>query len=178
MRKDKKSNLITRLLAQREMSVFLIIVAAVIIVQIIQPKFLNPNNLRSIALSVSIDGLFSIGLCLALILGGIELSVGGVAAMTCVLTGYLTLSGVNIWLACIISFVAGLFIGLFNGFMVSKVGLPPFIVTLGMMNLSRGVAYILTEGSPLSLSGYLPDSFRFWQQEALEECQCCFLFSL
>lgn len=143
------------------MSVFLIIVAAVIIVQIIQPKFLNPNNLRSIALSVSIDGLFSIGLCLALILGGIELSVGGVAAMTCVLTGYLTLSGVNIWLACIISFVAGLFIGLFNGFMVSKVGLPPFIVTLGMMNLSRGVAYILTEGSPLSLSGYLPDSFRF-----------------
>ncbi len=68
MRKDKKSNLITRLLAQREMSVFLIIVAAVIIVQIIQPKFLNPNNLRSIALSVSIDGLFSIGLCLALIL--------------------------------------------------------------------------------------------------------------
>ena len=161
MRKDKKSNLITRLLAQREMSVFLIIVAAVIIVQIIQPKFLNPNNLRSIALSVSIDGLFSIGLCLALILGGIELSVGGVAAMTCVLTGYLTLSGVNIWLACIISFVAGLFIGLFNGFMVSKVGLPPFIVTLGMMNLSRGVAHILTEGSPLSLSGYLPDSFRF-----------------
>ncbi len=161
MRKDKKSNLITRLLAQREMSVFLIIVAAVIIVQIIQPKFLNPNNLRSIALSVSIDGLFSIGLCLALILGGIELSVGGVAAMTCVLTGYLTLSGVNIWLACIISFVAGLFIGLFNGFMVSKVGLPPFIVTLGMMNLSRGVAYILTEGAPLSLSGYLPDSFRF-----------------
>lgn len=161
MRKDKKSNLITRLLAQREMSVFLIIVAAVIIVQIIQPKFLNPNNLRSIALSVSIDGLFSIGLCLALILGGIELSVGGVAAMTCVLTGYLTLSGVNIWLACIISFIAGLFIGLFNGFMVSKVGLPPFIVTLGMMNLSRGVAYILTEGSPLSLSGYLPDSFRF-----------------
>ena len=46
-------------------------------------------------------------------------------------------------------------------FMVSKVGLPPFIVTLAMMNLSRGVAYILTEGSPLSLSGYLPDSFRF-----------------
>jgi ribose transport system permease protein len=45
--------------------------------------------------------------------------------------------------------------------MISKVGLPPFIVTLGMMNLSRGVAYILTAGSPLSLSGYLPDGFRF-----------------
>jgi len=52
-------------------------------------------------------------------------------------------------------------VGLFNGFMISKVGLPPFIVTLSMMNLSRGVAYILTKGSPLSLSGHLPDAFRF-----------------
>ena len=81
--------------------------------------------------------------------------------MTCVLAGYLTLAGVNIWVACLITIAAGIGIGLFNGLMISKVGLPPFIVTLGMMNLSRGIAYILTEGSPLSLSGYLPDSFRF-----------------
>jgi ribose transport system permease protein len=150
-----------KLLAQREASVFLIIVAAVIIVRIFEPKFLNPANLRSIAISISTDGLLAIGLCLALILGGIELSVGGVAAMTCVLAGYLCIAGLNIWLACLVSIFAGVFVGLFNGFMVSKIGLPPFIVTLGMMNLSRGVAYIITKGSPLSLSGYLPDSFRF-----------------
>lgn len=158
---EKKKSLIARFFAQREASVFVIILVAVLIVQIIQPQFLNVSNLKSIALSVSTDGLFSIGLCFALILGGIELSVGGVAAMTCVLTGYLTLSGVNVWVACLISVIAGIAIGLFNGLMISKVGLPPFIVTLGMMNLSRGVAYILTEGSPLSLSGYLPDQFRF-----------------
>lgn len=164
MKREKKDqkNLFAKFLAQRETSVLLIIIVAVTMVQIIQPKFLNPSNLKSIALSVSTDGLLSIGLCLALILGGIELSVGGVAAMTCVITGYLCLSGVNIWVACLAALAAGVAVGLFNGFMISKVGLPPFIVTLGMMNLSRGIAYILTKGSPLSLSGYLPDSFRYF----------------
>lgn len=153
--------LLKRLLRQREMSVFLIILLVVAIVAIINPKFIQPSNMKSIALSVATDGLLSIGLTLALILGGIELSVGGVAAMTCVIAGQMALMGVNIWVACLAALAAGAVCGLFNGFMVSKVGLPPFIVTLSMMNLSRGVAYIITTGSPLSVSGYLPDSFRF-----------------
>lgn len=157
----KAKKALSRFLAQRETSVFLIIVISVIVVQMMQPKFLNVSNLKSIAISVSTDGLLAIGLCLALILGGIELSVGGVAAMASVLTGYLTLAGMNIWLAAIVALGSGVLVGVFNGLMISKVGLPPFIVTLGMMNLSRGIAYILTKGSPLSLSGYLPDSFRF-----------------
>lgn len=156
----KKENPFKKLFAKREMGVLVILIAVVVLVQLFQPKFLNPSNLRSIAISVATDGLYAIGLCLALILGGIELSVGGVAAMTCVITGYLCLQGVNVWVAALASVVAGILVGLFNGFMISKVGLPPFIVTLSMMNLSRGIAYILTEGSPLSLSGYLPDSFR------------------
>ena len=150
--------LLKRLLRQREMSVFLIILLVVAIVAIVNPKFIQPSNMKSIALSVATDGLLSIGLTLALILGGIELSVGGVAAMTCVIAGQMALMGVNIWVACLAALAAGAICGLFNGFMVSKVGLPPFIVTLSMMNLSRGVAYIIT---PLSVSGYLPDSFRF-----------------
>jgi ribose transport system permease protein len=153
--------LFKKFFAQREATVFIIIVLAIVVVSILEPKFLNTANLRSIAIAVSSDGLLSIGLCLALILGGIELSVGGVAAMTCIITGYLCLGGMNIWLACIVSICSGIFVGLFNGFMISKIGLPPFIVTLSMMNLSRGVAYILTKGSPLSLSGHLPDTFRF-----------------
>ena len=65
-------NLVKKFFAQRETSVLIIILIAVAIVQIIQPKFLNVSNLKSIALSVSTDGLLSIGLCLALILGGID----------------------------------------------------------------------------------------------------------
>ncbi|MFP3089856.1 ABC transporter permease [Treponema sp. TIM-1] len=157
---DKVKALAKKIIAQREATVFLIIIVTISIVSIFQPKFFTMGNLRSIALAIATDGFFSIGLCLALILGGIELSVGGVAAMTCVVTGYICLLGVNIWLSCLCAIGAGLFVGFFNGFMISKIGLPPFIVTLGMMNLSRGVAYILTTGSTISVSGRLPDSFR------------------
>ncbi len=160
--KNKMNEIIKKIFSQREVTVFLIIILVVAITSIIQPKFLNANNMRSIALSVSVDGLFAIGLTLALILGGIELSVGGVSAMTCVIAGYLALQGVNIWVACLASIASGLFVGLFNGLMISKIGLPPFIVTLGMENLARGMAYIITTGSPLSVSGYLPDSFRYF----------------
>jgi ribose transport system permease protein len=89
------------------------------------------------------------------------LSVGGVVAMTCVIAGYLTLHGTNVWLAAVLAILCGIVVGLFNGFMISKIGLPPFIVTLSVMNLSRGVAYILTKGTQTPLSGYLPDNFRF-----------------
>ncbi|PQQ65939.1 ABC transporter permease [Acetivibrio saccincola] len=160
--KNKMMKIAKKIFSQREVTVFLIILLVVAITSIIQPKFLSSNNMRSVALSVSVDGLFAIGLTLALILGGIELSVGSVAAMTCVITGYLALQGINIWVACAASIISGLFVGLFNGFMISKIGLPPFIVTLGMENLARGMAYIITTGSPLSVSGYLPDSFRYF----------------
>ncbi len=160
--KNKVKQIARKILHQREITVFLIILLVVAVTTIIQPKFLNTNNLRSIALSVSVDGLFAIGLTMALILGGIELSVGGVSAMTCVIAGYLALQGVNIWVACLASIASGLIVGIFNGFMISKIGLPPFIVTLSMENLARGMAYIITTGSPLSVSGHLPKSFRFF----------------
>ena len=155
------SGFLHKMMVQREMSVFLIILIVVTAVTCVSPKFLQWSNFRSIAMSVATDGLLAIGLTLALILGGIELSVGSVAAMTCVIAGDLTLRGFNVWLACLIALAAGVLCGLFNGFMISKVGLPPFIVTLSMQNLARGVAYIITTGSPLSMAGVLPDSFRF-----------------
>ncbi len=161
-KKDGKcKQILNKIFHQRETNVLIIIVLVVAVVSLINPKFFQVSNMKSIATSVATDGLLAIGLTLALVLGGIELSVGGVAAMACVISGYLALQGVNIWLACILAIVAGVLVGLFNGFMVSKVGLPPFIVTLSMMNLSRGIAYIITTGSPLSVSGHLPDSFRF-----------------
>jgi len=159
--KDKITGIIKKIFSQREVTVFLIILLVVAITSIIQPKFLNSNNMRSIALSVSVDGLFAIGLTMALILGGIELSVGSVAAMTCVITGYLALQGVNIWVACIASIASGLVVGLFNGFMISKIGLPPFIVTL-VWKILRGYGLHYNNSSPLSVSGYLPQSFRFF----------------
>lgn len=144
----------------REFTVFVIIVLVVVITSLMNPDFISLSNLKSIMLSVSTDGLMAIGLTLSLILGGIELSVGAVAAMTSVIVGSLALQGTNIWVACMVALVAGLFVGLFNGYLIAKIGLPPFIVTLGSQELARGVAYIITTGSPLSLSQCLPNGFR------------------
>lgn len=152
--------LLKKLFARREASVFLIIVLTFVIVSAIEPKFLLWSNLRAIAIGLSTDGLMAIGLTVVLVLGGIELSVGSVSALACVITGGLFLQGVNIWVAVLVTLLSGLLIGLFNGLMVSKVKLPPFIVTLGMMSLARGGAYIFTKGSPLSMGG-LPGPFKF-----------------
>lgn len=156
----KKISLLKKLLARREASVFIIIILTVAFVSILEPRFLLWSNIRSIAIGLSTDGLMAIGLAIVLILGGIELSVGSVSALACVITGGLFLAGMNIWLASLVALMAGAGIGLFNGLMVSKVGLPPFIVTLGMMSLARGGAYIFTQGSPLSMGG-LPPEFKF-----------------
>ena len=148
------------LLRKRGTTVFLIIIASVVFVSILEPIFLRWSNIRSIMIGMSSDGLMTIAMTLVLVLGGIDLSVGSVAALSCVITGGLYLSGMDIWLAVLIALAVGVLVGLFDGIMIGKLGLPPFIVTLGMMSLARGGAYIFTQGSPLSLSG-APESFRF-----------------
>lgn len=153
-------SLLKRLLAHREATVFLIIIVAVLITGVLEPKFYGVSNMRAVSIGLATDGILAIALTIVLILGGIDLSVGSVMALSCVITGGLFIAGVNIWVAIIAAITAGVGVGLFNGYLISKVGLPPFIVTLGMLSLAKGTAYIFTEGSPLSMGG-LPESFRY-----------------
>lgn len=152
-------SMIKKLTAKREASVALITVLAALITGLFQPKFFSISNLRSLAIGLSTDGILAIALTIVLVLGGIELSVGSVMALSCVLVGWTFLITDNILLGIIASLTVGIGIGLFNGLMISKLDLPPFIVTLGMQSLAKGAAYIFTEGSPLSMGG-LPQWFR------------------
>ncbi len=152
-------SMIKKLTAKREASVALITVLAALITGLFQPKFFSISNLRSLAIGLSTDGILAIALTIVLVLGGIELSVGSVMALSCVLVGWTFLITDNILFGIIASLTVGIGIGLFNGLMISKLDLPPFIVTLGMQSLAKGAAYIFTEGSPLSMGG-LPQWFR------------------
>ncbi len=152
-------SMIKKLTAKREASVALITVLAALITGLFQPKFFSISNLRSLAIGLSTDGILAIALTIVLVLGGIELSVGSVMALSCVLVGWTFLITDNILFGIIVSLTVGIGIGLFNGLMISKLDLPPFIVTLGMQSLAKGAAYIFTEGSPLSMGG-LPQWFR------------------
>ncbi|HBE79005.1 MAG TPA: ABC transporter permease [Firmicutes bacterium] len=159
--KEKGLQLLKKLLAIREFSLMLIIIGFGIILSFLSPYFFSVANISTTAIGLAGDGIIAIGMTMALVLGGFDLSVGSVMALSGVIAGALYLAGVEIWLAVLVALLGGIFCGLFNGYLIGKVKLNPFITTLGMMSIARGGSYVLTQGSPLSLSG-LAKSFTFF----------------
>lgn len=149
-----------KVLGIREFTLFLIIIVFGIILSFLSPNFFSVANISTTAIGMSSDGIITVGMTVAIVLGGFDLSVGSVLALSGVVVGALFLAGVNIWLAALIALLVGMICGLINGYFIGKVGLNPFITTLGMMSVARGGSYVLTQGSPLSLSG-LSKGFSF-----------------
>jgi ribose transport system permease protein len=149
---SEKQNLLKKMIAYRGTTVFLVIIVIAIILASVSPYFLSSSNLSTTALGLSSDGIMAIGMCLVLLTGGIDLSVGSVMAASMVIAGTLYLNfGMSIWLTSLIALVYAGICGLINGLFIGKVGLNAMITTLGMMNMSRGVAYVISQGSPVSL---------------------------
>lgn len=144
----------------REITVILIIITVSLILTMLSPYFLTQDNLMSTAIGLAADGMISVGMTIALVSGGLDLSVGSVMALSGVTAGALYFGGMSIWLACVIALAVGMICGLVNGFFIGKVGLNPFITTLAVMGIARGASYVLTQGSPISLFG-VPESFAF-----------------
>ena len=146
--------------ALREFTLFVIIILCSVVLSFFTPHFLTGANISTTAIGLAADGIIAVGMTVALVLGGFDLSVGSVMALSGVVAGSLYLSGVNIWLAAFVALVFGMLCGLINGYFIGHVGLNPFITTLGMMSIARGASYVLTQGSPLSLPG-IARSFKF-----------------
>jgi len=145
------NNLFEKFKNIRELSILVIIIIFSFILRFLTPYFLTYNNLKTVAIGLSADGIIAIGMTIALISGGFDLSVGSVMALSGVTTATLYAGGFNIWLAVLIGLLISALCGLVNGYFIGKVGLNPFITTLGMMGIARGVAYIITEGAYISL---------------------------
>lgn len=143
----------------KESTVILIIILLCAVISFSSPIFLSVDNLKTTAIGLASDGIISIGMTLALISGGFDLSVGSVMGLSAVLTSMFAGMGLNIWLAALIAVVVSLLIGLVNGIFIGKIGLNPFITTLGMMSVARGLVYVLTEGTSLSI-GDVDQTFR------------------
>jgi ribose transport system permease protein len=149
-----------RLFAVRELTLVLIIMICGVVLTFLSPHFGSVANLSTTAVGLSGDGIIAIGMTMVLVLGGLDLSVGSVMAFSGVAAGALYLGGLNIWAAALIALALGMSCGLINGYFIGKMGLNPFITTLGMMSVARGCSYVLTQGSPLSLAG-LDKNFAF-----------------
>jgi ribose transport system permease protein len=138
------------------------VLAALIIISVVMgilsPNFLTVDNIRNVIMQASINAVLAAGLTFVIITAGIDLSVGSVVAFAGIVLGFALHGGVPFLPAVVICLLAGSLCGLVNGFLITKGKLPPFIVTLGMMSIARGVALMLNNGRPIS--GF-SETFRF-----------------
>ena len=114
--------------------------------------FMTGSNLSNIARQATVNAFLAIGLLMAIITAGIDLSVGSILALAMCSMAILAIKmGVNPYLSMLICLVVGALVGWVNGILLTKLRLPhPFISTLGTMNIARGLALIITGASPIS----------------------------
>jgi len=142
----------------RKYGIFIAFVAVIVILSIISPSFLKPRNLLNIVRQSSIHGVMAVGMTFVILTAGIDLSVGSVLALTGVLCASFEHAGLPVVLIVIATLGIGAFIGSVNGLIITKGKVTPFVVTLGMMSVARGLAHIYTNGQPISGFG---DRFRY-----------------
>lgn len=136
-----------------------------IILTIASPQFLTFKNIMNVARQSAINSLIASGMLLAILTAGIDLSVGSMLALSTCIMGVALRAGLNPFLAMILCIGCGAFLGLINGLLLTKLHLPhPFISTLGMKNVARGLALMVTAASPIS--GF-PKSVQFLGAEFL-----------
>jgi ribose transport system permease protein len=139
------------LVRSREFPILVILVAICIVMSIITNSFARVNNLFTVAKQISMIVLIALGETLVLVAGCFDLSVGSIAGFTGVMMSIVvnaTGSGV---LGILVSLSLGCMIGVVNGLLITKVGINPFIVTLGMMNIVRGTVTTMTKGLSISV---------------------------
>jgi ribose transport system permease protein len=127
-------------------------------------SFLTLNNLTNLMRQASLWAIIAVGQTFVIITGGIDLSVGTVVGFSGVVVALLLQYGLPIWLAVLLTLAVGAAIGVFHGFGVTRLGLPPFIMTLATLTALRGVGLLLTDGSSISV---LQDAFTNFSREGL-----------
>ena len=129
------------------------LVVLVIIFSFWDESFFTPRNLTNLARQTTIVGIIAVGMTLVIIINGIDLSVGSIVGLAAIVVTLLMQSGVNIWAAILITlFLTGFLIGIWNGFWIAHYNIPPFIITLGMMTIARGVALTLSGGGSVPVT--------------------------
>ena len=148
----------------REAMLGAILVAEIIVFSLLSPHFLTGYNLTNATKYFVEIGLLALGMTFVIITAGIDLSVGSNVGMTGMTIGYLWLGGMPLPLALAAGLLVAVLGGLVNGVIVTRVGIPPLIVTLGTWTAYRGVAMVISQARPVS--GF-PEWFYYLGQGTL-----------
>ncbi|MFD2572702.1 ABC transporter permease [Spirosoma soli] len=157
--KPVKDSYSTRVRRVGKAGIFVAFILICVALSLITPRFLTVSNLTIIVTQVSINALLAFGVTFVIITGGIDLSLGSMVAVTGVVAALFAHPDTYpVIVPVLIGLLSGLLFGAFNGFVITRSKVPPFIVTLGTMTIGRGLALILSKGRPIS---NLSDSFNF-----------------
>lgn len=125
---------------------------------LLSDRFLTVGNLTNVLRQSTINLIIAIGMTYVILTAGIDLSVGAVLALATVVTADLLQRGVPILPTVVLGLLLGGVLGMANGLLISRVKVPAFVATLGMMTVARGLALTYTQGRPIT---GLPDAFRY-----------------
>lgn len=121
---------------------------------VMKEGYASYTNIMTIVLSTCVNGCLAIGVTFVIITAGIDLSVGPLMTLTAIVSGKaFTVWGWPIWLCIILGILTGVFVGVINGFIVAKMKLPPFIVTMTMMMILKGLNLVISEIKPIYFTG-------------------------
>ena len=154
--KMNKKKLINQINIYRSVLILLVIC---VFATILSPSFLSVTNLFNVFKQITVAGIVGCGMTFVILTGGIDLSVGSILGLSGVLASGVLASTGNTAVAVAVSLTVGIACGAVNGFFVSVCGIPPFISTLGMMTLLRGVILVYTKGSPIPINS---DAYKFF----------------
>lgn len=138
-----------------------VLVLTFLVMSRLSPHFLTPQNLLELPRFFAEVGLIALAMTLVILTGGIDLSVGSIVGLSAVVLGVLHQGGIALPLAALAALLVGLGAGLVNGFLVTRVGIPPLITTLATMAVFRGIALGISQGR--AFRDY-PDYFFFLGQ--------------
>ena len=148
---------VQQLLKVRELNVFIALIVVGALISLFTPYFLTTNNLMGVFRSFSMTAIMSIGMVMVIITGGIDLSVGSAMGLSSLVTALCFSIGLPTGICIAAGLCVGLVFGTINGLLITGIGLPPFIATLGTLSIGRGLMYIITHGVPLTPD--TPESF-------------------
>lgn len=140
---------VSALLAQY--GILLVFVLLCVVLTFANPFFLTEQNISNVLRQTSINGILAIGMTYVILTGGIDLSVGSVLAFSSMVAASLV-SGEQpqgVFVAIMAGLGTGAALGMVNGLLVSRFGVPPFVATLGMLSVARGLTFIYTDGTPI-----------------------------
>jgi Ribose/xylose/arabinose/galactoside ABC-type transport systems, permease components len=146
----------------RRYGLILVLLLSVVILSFISDAFLTVNNLMNVLRQVSINGILAVGMTLVILTAGIDLSIGSLMAVSAVIAASIVAGNPDaVFLALVAGIAASGVLGGVTGTMSTKLNVAPFIATLAMMTIARGIALIYTNGRPITIDS---SAFRYLGQ--------------